>query len=399
MTKLSGAKPHSWVKNLNFTSTSVILLLGVPTLLDFFFFNSIVARISRVVCLSLVCMGLWARRKKLFSDHSIGFSIFFLALALYLLGTISALLNSGVATPNVASLLIFVLIATGNERNLTDLRNGISSTVHILCAFSVFVILLRLNPRSLYLSDFGYPVFFDGAGIPGRNYGVFSHPNGLGQIAAIALIFIFFERKNWFMFLPALFCLSKSGSRTALLALAVSLIFLLLHYLKPRKIFSKGKLYFSEVFIAAGILVGVTGSIYFILLLNRFQPNQLTGRVQIWQTAKELFRSNLWFGLGWDWEGRAIDANLLSVWAVSAHNVILEVLFSTGFVGLILFFYIFVTSLIGVGRLPALDTGLLIALSIFGVSESILDMQYPGVTTFIFFYIALASRKEILRSA
>jgi O-antigen ligase len=257
----------------------------------------------------------------------------------------------------------------------------------------VLAILLKLNPRNLYLSDLGYPVIFDNIGIPGRNYGVMSHPNGLGQVAALSYIFSVYRYGNKFLIAPAVFCLLKCGSRTAISACVLVSLVIALHKFWPKRVVAQRKKKFSEVFNTVSVVIGVSLTTLFLINLNGLSPDALTGRAQIWQTAKELFNSKLIFGLGWGWEGRAIEANLLNVWAVSAHNAILEVLFSTGFAGLILFLYLITICISGVRNFEPLDKSLLLTLMVFGISESILDIQYPSVTTFIFFLLTLSNRQ------
>jgi O-antigen ligase len=378
---------------------SVFILIAVPILFDFIFYGSNIARISRVIGAFVVLSICWARNDQLFSNRMGGELVIFLTSLLYVIGTFSAIINQGAITPNVISLLIFLLIAAGNQSNLLSIRAGIELSVKVLCVFSVVVIILKMNPRGIYLSATGYPVILPSTGIPGRNYGVMPHPNSLGQLAALSIIFVMFSHtkaKIKFNYaLIALFCLLKSGSRTAISALLVIIIFYLILKLQSKQIINKRKFQFSEIIIFLSMAVGVAGIATFLLRINNLSPQALTGRVQIWQTANELFAERLILGLGWGWEGRAIDANLLSVWAVSAHNAVLEVLFSTGFTGLIIFLYLLSSSLVGFLRLDVLNRSLMIAMLMSGVNESILDLQYPNLTTFIFLFLVIASKGGI----
>jgi O-antigen ligase len=112
-----------------------------------------------------------------------------------------------------------------------------------------------------------------------------------------------------------------------------------------------------------------------------------------------LFKSSSVFGLGWGWEERAIDSQLLNVWAVSAHNAILEITFSAGIVGLVIFMIMLTKGLVFFPNLLVIEKVLLGSILVSGISEAYIDLQYPTIQTFIFFLIILTSNKHLVRKS
>jgi O-antigen ligase len=229
-------------------------------------------------------------------------------------------------------------------------------------------------------------------GIPGRNYGVFSHPNQLGQAAAILFIFyLFADQKKYWLLLP-IFCLIKCGSRTSILASVLGLtVYVLINftknkYKKPRKKLQLG--------LVVGTLIGfllMALISQFIILIPNLNSDSLTGRVQIWQTSLELFKNSSFIGLGLGWEQRAIDAQLLNIWAVSSHNQILEVMFSSGILGLIAFLFLPIKAVVNFSNLTSFEKAFLIATLISSISEAYLDLQYPTLQTYLMLAIIVCS--------
>jgi O-antigen ligase len=187
----------------------------------------------------------------------------------------------------------------------------------------------------------------------------------------------------------------KCGSRTSILSLSAGLIvFSLLTLFRERKIAIKS--FNKEAPLVIGtLIVGIffASSLQFVSNIQFLNPNSLTFRGQIWQTSSILFSDSTTFGLGWDWESRAIASNLLNIWAVSAHNVLLEVLFSSGLVGLVLFLLLIAKGIVYFYNLEKVEKAILSSFIFSGVSESIINFQYPSLTTYMFSFIILGANK------
>jgi O-antigen ligase len=240
-------------------------------------------------------------------------------------------------------------------------------------------------------------VYFNSIGIPGRNYGIFTHPNTLGGIASTSLLFMIgFKWKKIYMLLP-IFCLIKSGSRTAIL---VSLLVLIIYSI--RLIFLSQKISNSLRKIEYPLVVGtflmgilLAATVQFLNYIDLIDPSALTARAQIWQRSLEIFKASSLFGLGFNWEDRAIESQLLNLWATSAHNVLLEILFATGIVGLVVVLFCIVKVLAFFPNLDLIEKLAVVAMLTIGISESFISVQYPSFLTYLFFAIAVGANREM----
>ena len=374
---------QSWI-------TAVLLL---PQILDFALPGSSAARYCRVLLFVIISASLILNRGLFLNGKLSGFSVILGAFLLYSIGSVSAVLQGGNLTPNVGLLLLILLVLSLNFDLYKVVLNTIAYSSLTLTGISVVVIILKMNPSRLYFSSENYPVFLDFIGIQGRNFGVFSHPNTLGQCAAISLLLVLSLRlKYYFLFLP-IFCIVKCGSRTAILSAVVGLmIYIILSVVKSNrvKIVTQAEtpivlgVFFTGVFLAS--------SFQFLSYINFLDPDSLTGRVAIWQRSAEIFKDNPLFGLGWGWENRAVESQLLNVWATSSHNAIFEILFSCGILGLVLFLAMLAKAFANFTNLLPVEKVLLAAILTTGVSESYIDLVYPTIQSYIFFIIILGAK-------
>jgi O-antigen ligase len=326
----------------------------------------------------------------------VGTETLIISSGIFLIGTLSELIRGGAFTPNFATALLILFIIAANMDLYSRIFAILAANVHIMIVASSVAILFRANPRGLYYSEEGYPVFFDFLGIPGRNYGVFSHPNQLGQVAALSLLLIVALRFNRYLLILPIFCLFKCGSRTSISGVAAGLIvyFVILVFRRRQSIGKSVSLESPIVFgtFIFGILVA--GSYQFLNFIGFLDPTALTNRAAIWQTTVTLFKTSPTFGLGWNWESRAIDSQLLSVWATSAHNAILDLSISTGTIGLLLFFTLLAKSLAYFPNLEPVEKMVLAICLVSGISEAIINLQYPTVATIFFLVIVLAANRK-----
>ena len=372
-------------------TTSIV----IPIVLDFIFFGSAVARYSRILVFFTISASLLVNSKHFLRGKFIGFDTTILTILLYLVGTIAGLRHGGVITPNIVTLLLLMIIVGLNSDLCEVSVKAIASSCHLLIILSIFSIIFKLNPRDYYASSEGYPVYFDFLGIPGRNYGVFPHPNSLGQAAALSALFLLGYRKNWILLLAPIFCILKCGSRTSIISLVVAVVVFFISLILKSK--NRPKIRKAESPLVIGtFLLGIfmASSLQFLSYIDFLDPGSLTGRVSIWQSSITIFQSSPIIGLGWDWESRAIESQLLTVWSVSAHNMLLEIIFSSGILGLLLFLAIFIKVAVNFNRLYDVEKIVLISILISGVSESYIDLQYPTVQTILYFLIIIGANKE-----
>jgi O-antigen ligase len=378
----------------------ILGILLIPTILDYFFMGSYAARLSRVVVLLAVLTSMLVRREIFLVSKISGMESILLVLVLYAVGTISALKRGGVLTPNISLLLLLLFFIGANMDLYDEALKAFALSSYVIIWLSTVVILLKLNPLGLYFESRGYPVLFNFIGIPGRNYGIFTHPNSLGQAAAISLLFMISLKVKPIYFAGPFLCLLKCGSRTALLSVAGGLIIYgLVLLFRSQKSFVKRKKMESPIVIGTFLLlIFGASSAQFLQFIQFLDSSALTGRASIWQSALVIFRDSSLLGLGWDWESRAIQSQLLNVWAVSAHNIILEILFSAGVAGLFIFLIFLAKIFTYFNTLLLQEKIAIVSILISGFSESYIDLQYPTFYTFLFFVIVTASNKKVQNS-
>jgi O-antigen ligase len=375
----------------------VMSILLIPTILDYFFMGSSAARFSRVLIVCVIVGSMMARRDIFFISKVNGGDTIFLVSVLFFIGSVSALNSGGVFTPNILLLLILLFFVGTNIDLYDDVLKSFALSSYVIIWFSTAVILLKLNPLGLYFDSTGYPVFLNFIGIPGRNYGIFTHPNSLGQAAAISLLFmVSFKVKKIYLFAPIL-CLIKCGSRTALLSVAGGLIiYSVVILFKTQKNFMKKKKMESPIVIGTFILLILSSSsLQFLQYINLLDSNALTGRASIWQSSLVLFKESSLFGLGWGWQSRAIKSQLINVWAVSSHNIILEIMFATGIIGLLIFLFFVAKTFTYFTSINTKEKLAIVSILISGFSESYIDLQYPTYYTFLFFVIVATSNRQV----
>ena len=387
------------LSRIKYINAYVLAILIVPTTLDYFFIGSSAARYSRILIFLGISASLIINRESMFKSRLIGMETIALTVILYVIGTFSAVTQGGVITPNIALLLVFLLVVSANIDSSQNILKSMALSSHLLVALSALVILLKLNPLGLYFNSKGYPVYFDSIGIPGRNYGIFMHPNILGQASCISLLFMLVFKVNKIYLVLPLFCLVKCGSRTAIIgALVGTVLYYTSSFFKSRKVSSKlRKIEYPLVVGTSVMAVLLASSAQFLQYINLIDPNGLNSRGKIWQNSLAVFKESSLLGLGWDWEKRAIESQLLSIWAVSAHNAILEITFSAGIVGLFIFLLYLSKILVYFSNLTLIEKILILAIVVSGISESYIDLQYPTFQTYLFFTIVVGANKDIMK--
>jgi O-antigen ligase len=372
-----------------------VLAIVVPIIFDYFFIGTNAARYSRVIIFLIITASLLFNSQDFLQGKFIGIEIIILTLLLFSIGTYSSIIRGGAATPNFSLLVLIMFVISLNFDLYKIALNSIGFSCHLLIFVSVIAIVLKWNPRNFNFSSTGYPVFFDFIGISGRNYGIFAHPNTLGMVSVISALYMLDSERKRILLLAPFLCLLKSGSRTAIICLIIGMLIYAIAFTTKTSRFSRNRNIESTLTIGLFLIfLFLASSFQFLNYINFLDPGSLTGRASVWQTSLTLFQESQILGLGWGWQQRAIDSQLLNFWAISSHNAILEIVFSSGLAGLVVFFTITAKVFVYFTRLLTIERMLLSVILISGVSEATINLQYPTIQTVIFFVITLGSNFE-----
>jgi O-antigen ligase len=157
--------------------------------------------------------------------------------------------------------------------------------------------------------------------------------NEFGMLMAIAIPTLYFglSRGRLTFVLSAALLGFASGSRSAQLAIGVTLILLFLHHLAARKGKKPGSfLPITAALIAAACAVA--------LPLIGLPESEFTGRVRLWNIGFDYFAESPLVGNGSDlWSSFQSTGLIARASAYSTHNEFVDILFVTGLVGLVLF--------------------------------------------------------------
>lgn len=238
-----------------------------------------------------------------------------------------------------------------------------------------------------------------------RAYGALDHPNIFGALMFFGIIFLILlivksdyrgykkVLSHLFLFILML-ALIVSFSRSALLALVISLSFLLIIFWwnKNKKIL---KNYLSILFF----LLIFSGLFFFILkplIINRFNPEARLEKISIQErgeqvsSARDIIKNNTWWGVGigsYHQEILNINSNLKPYQAQPVHNTFLLIWSEIGLWGFIcvlwLGFNIFKNNFTKIEYLP-----LFIGIFIFMMLDHWL-WSLPFGLLFLFFFLGL----------
>lgn len=190
----------------------------------------------------------------------------------------------------------------------------------------------------------------------GRIKGIFFNPNYTANYAYIAIVLAFayiqtvrIRKYRFFAIVIAIlsaFVLLLTLSRGAWISVIIAILFV---------VFRQKKL---KNFIWPVLGIGIVFSLLFqstyvnfdALLTKRLEFNTVTNRVDLWQTAIDLWRNNLWLGIG---RGMSeLSGEFLSSANIETrpHGFIFQLLAETGFFGTIAFIIFMLTSFLQVSR-------------------------------------------------
>lgn len=242
------------------------------------------------------------------------------------------------------ALLLFALVHAARQQSplptLHVLRNGLLAFfLASIAATSVFpdVTLQR-----------GYEGAIPGLSI--RFWGLGSNPNSIGPLSVVTLLLLNFipYRKPWLQrgaIVLALFVLVLSQSKTAWGGLLIGWAVLHFYrYLSTADNRSRGSLLMLFLMLSAFAMAGLVAYAGMVDLARKLQKIAatesglsaltLTGRVDLWLLAIDIWKDSPWFGYGlniWDLEHRI---QLRMPHAFSAHNQFLQSLAQGGILAL-----------------------------------------------------------------
>jgi O-antigen ligase len=216
-----------------------------------------------------------------------------------------------------------------------------------------------------------------------RLAGVFSHPNGMGAAAAVALLLaLVMERgvARSMTVVLAVAALLLSDSRTALVAVAACVPLLLAApRLQSTRVSSQAR--------RLGVVVGALSGGFLLvqgLLTNSSDVASVNGRTLVWDYVIEEWHSQRYFGAGPDgWTSARLLA-AVPQYAGQAHNQFFETLYLFGLFGVIVLTLLLVVNIASACRLfragNPLPLGVLVCLLVTGFSESPLKFDISGLS-------------------
>lgn len=278
-------------------------------------------------------------------------------------------------------LLIFATVFLVRPQNPTDFLQAVKPVL-LLIIYASAVAAVAFPKWALY--DDRSSIF---AGIP-RLFGVTSHPNVLGPLAAFYLVIELLRPANrWFGMLNAMVAIAVlflSQSKTAW-AMALSALFIWLAVRVWRGIglglrgdrnwqralfgaFGVGG--FALVAMFAAFVAGAFDRFHFDKLEGL---TTLTGRTEIWNITIDVWLDNPLFGYGQELWGDAFRVKYRMLHVGQAHNQFIQTLGESGVVGMAgLLIYLWVLALLAIrhaGPTNGLSVSLFVLLLLRSVTE------------------------------
>ncbi|HPT08741.1 MAG TPA: O-antigen ligase family protein [bacterium] len=237
-----------------------------------------------------------------------------------------------------------------------------------------------------------------------RAYGATDHPNIFGALMFFAIFFVILlmiknnykGTKATISYLALFFysiALCVSFSRSAILALVISLIFLfIVFFFTDKKLFRK----FLPIILSLIFLGGALFLLFKPLILTRIEASSRLEKISINErqeqnnTALEIISDNVWLGVGLgNYHNELLnrEVDLKPYEAQPVHNVFLLIWSEIGLWGLLLFLY-FIIYLFKINIEKLYYIPIFIALFVFMLFDHWL-WSLPGSYLFLFFILSL----------
>lgn len=259
-------------------------------------------------------------------------------------------------------ILFYILLLLMNSLNIGYASSDfLSASILLNIIFFVFVINHeRLIPGVIEKAFIGFLFgavlsvifFYLGIGVEvtldGRVSLFGDNQNIIGLRMVIALFFLthllikyeknlsrVFSLLIFLLYIPFTTLLLNTGSRVAAISLMLGVILFIALY-KFKNIFIKALIILAFIFLSgAGLNLILSSEIVGKRLMKTVEQGNLAGRDDIWRSIWPLIQDNPLFGVGQT--GYADFTTKAFGRLISPHNVILEVLSYTGFIGLFLY--------------------------------------------------------------
>ncbi len=226
------------------------------------------------------------------------------------------------------------------------------STTMLKVTFNYMTVLIIINTIIQFINQdaFGHQIisgnfnnFLIGDNLLGYNYvpyialGIILDEMEIGKV----------RNRTSIMIAVCLISLLRAWSAKSIIGITMVLIYLLFVYRKEIAHFFNFEV-LTVVFIVAFIgvvFLGIQDNFSFIIENILRRDTTLTGRTYIWQSTLDLIRKSPWIGYG------TVNGGMLEISSsragndVGSHNIILEVLLQTGFIGLTMYLGFLVTSI------------------------------------------------------
>lgn len=220
----------------------------------------------------------------------------------------------------------------------------------------------RLKEKAIYLCgliSLGIGSLIFGSNSAGRLIGTVGEPNALAAVVILAWPFVFLSFKSlWVRILSLIWVFSIinfTESRSALIALTIQLIFvLLIKFLKGKYLLASS---IGVLLIGGSLVLPILDRAYFMGINTDPHAFRFEDRAEIWQVAVLAGKKSPLFGSGIEViQGRinqtAQEINVVSQYQVidSAHNLLLDYWIWGGSIGLILILVLIIWTIINLSK-------------------------------------------------
>lgn len=258
------------------------------------------------------------------------------------------------------TLSYILLIFTVPQFLVTSFRSRGPEMIKDLIYFAVLLILT------------GFVMIFADSSVAfshgGRFRAIFGNPNGLGIFSCLLLVLIVVAREYFkgllskndlrWMVIPVVLAVGLSGSRTAILATVLFLLFVRFFRTSP---FLGFIIFFASavgVEMVSSNIVEVVGNLGLEDFLRIDTLDEGSGRFVAWNFAWEAIGEHFWFGRGFAFDEWLMAANQDLLNALGhqggVHNTYLIVWLNTGLIGLLIFLRAWLLTFINAGKNTAI---------------------------------------------
>lgn len=292
------------------------------------------------ILVQCLCIWLFAAKLRLKVLWRFVFDNFFLFLFLILAFVLLPL--SSVVWNSFGLLRAFVLFLVG----CCYLSSRFDDSAKLRAFSSVSGVVVVMSLLTALLFSFGKA---DGDHL-GSWRGLYSHKNGLGEMAAFSAIFfgalLYSDRRykavRWFFFLVSVSCLVMSGSATSLAATAsaLSLVFILkrISGIRIRGVYRGLLSIFVLLFVVFGVFLAVESAVD---LVGR--DLTFTGRTFIWEQYVEIGGERPF--TGWGWTAASTNEDVVNAvrefvklpYLRTTHSVYVQMFVEFGYLGFLLY--------------------------------------------------------------